>query len=167
MLGAKGDLFENTWNYNFWWQSATNRLRPAPAATISRAKKITKALDVVTDPATGLPACASFVDGTDPACVPYDVFHMGGITQAALDYLTTPSFSGGTTSQSVVGLQVDSDLGEAYGWRTPWAKNGAAVAFGFERRVEKLTSNVDAHVGSVICPAPAARQPAGQRTSTP
>ena len=43
----------------------------------------------------------------------------------------------------MVGLQIDSDLGAAYGWRTPWAKNGAAVAFGFERRVEKLNFQAD------------------------
>jgi len=143
VLGAKGDLFDNTWNYNFWWQSGTNRLQQTQQNYFSRAK-ITKALDVVVDPATGQPACASFVDGTDPACVPYDVFHKGGITPAALGYLTTPSFSNGSTSQSVVGLQVDSDLGASYGWRTPWAKNGAAVAFGIERRVERLQFGSDA-----------------------
>ena len=43
----------------------------------------------------------------------------------------------------MVGLQFDSDLGAAYGWRTPWAKNGAAVAVGFERRVETLVFNPD------------------------
>ena len=72
--------------------------------------------------------------------MPYDIFHQGGVTQAALNYLKTPGFSNGYTSQSVVGLQLDSDLGAAYGWRTPWAKNGAAVAVGLERRVEKLVS---------------------------
>jgi iron complex outermembrane receptor protein len=147
VLGAKGAVWEDTWNYNFWWQSGTNRLSEVTNNYFSRAK-INKALDVVTDPATGRPACASFVDGTDPACVPYDVFHKGGITPAALAYLTTPAFRGGTTSQSVVGFQIDSDLGQSYGWRTPWAKNGAAVAFGIERRVEKLQFASDAALQS-------------------
>ena len=89
----QGRPVRDTWNYNFWWQSATNRLSQSQNNYFSRAK-INKALDVVTDPATGRPACASFLDGTDPACVPYDVFHKGGITPAALAYLTTPSFSG-------------------------------------------------------------------------
>ena len=79
VLGAKGDLFDNTWNYNFWWQSATNRLQQIQQ-NFSRQTKIDNALDVVTDPATGQPACASFVNGSDPACVPYDVFHLGGVT---------------------------------------------------------------------------------------
>ena len=98
---------------------------------------------MVTDPATGQPACASAVNGTDTACVPWDIFHTNGVTPAALNYLNTPGFSNGFTSQSVVGLQFDSDLGAAYDWRTPWAKNGAAVAFGIERRVEKLNYQVD------------------------
>ena len=142
VLGAKGDFLDSTWNYDFWWQSGTNRYSSVNKNYFSRAK-ITKALDVVTDPATGQPACASFVDGSDPNCVPYDMFHLGGITQAALNYLNAPSFTSGTTSQSVVGLQLDSDLGTAYGWRTPWARDGAALAVGFERRVEKLTFQSD------------------------
>ena len=137
VLGAKGDLFDNTWNYNFWWQSGKNVFNEQYQNDFSKTR-ITRALDVVKDPATGKPVCASVLDGTDPSCVPYDVFHTGGVTQAALDYLQTPGFQNGYTSQSVVGLQIDSDLGAAYGWRTPWAKNGAAVAFGLERRVEKL-----------------------------
>jgi hypothetical protein len=92
---------------------------------------------VVTDPTTGQPVCASVLDGTDTACVPYDVFHKGGITQAAVNYLNTPSFSADHGPERD-GIQVDSDLGEAYGWRTPWAKNGAAIALGYERRIEKL-----------------------------
>ena len=138
VLGAKGALWENTWNYNFWYQTATNRLTQSQNNFFSRTK-INRALDVVTDPTTGQPVCASVLDGTDTACVPYDVFHKGGITQAAVNYLNTPSFSGGTTSQSVTGFQVDSDLGESYGWRTPWARNGAAIALGYERRIERLT----------------------------
>ena len=142
VIGAKGAVFEDTWNYNFWWQSGTNRLESTNINYFSRAK-ITKALDVVTDPNTGRPACASFVNGTDTACVPYDIFHLGGVTPAALAYLNAPSFQTGFTSQSVVGFQVDSDLGTSYGWRTPWSKDGAAIALGIERRVEKLQRNAD------------------------
>ena len=142
VIGAKGDLLDNTWNYNFWWQSGTNRLSQIQVNYFSKTR-ITRALDVVTDPATGLPVCASVLDKTDKNCVPWDVFHAGGVTPAALNYLGTNGFSNGFTSQSVVGFQVDSDLGAAYGWRTPWAKNGAAVAVGVERRVEKLVFNAD------------------------
>jgi outer membrane receptor protein involved in Fe transport len=140
VLGAKGDFLDNTWNYNFWWQSGTNRLSQIQGNYFSKTK-VVRALDVVKDPVTGLPVCQSVLDGSDKNCKPYDIFHANGVTQDALDYLNTPGFSNGYTSQSVVGLQFDSDLGQAYGWRTPWAKNGAAVAVGFERRVEKLVFN--------------------------
>jgi outer membrane receptor protein involved in Fe transport len=142
VLGAKGDFLDNTWNYNFWWQSGRNQLSQINGNYFSKVK-IARALNVVTDPATGKPVCASVLDKTDPSCVPYDIFHLGGVTQAALNYLNEPGFANGFTSQSVVGLQFDSDLGQAYGWRTPWAKNGAAVAVGFERRVEQLQYNTD------------------------
>lgn len=142
VVGAKGDLFNNTWNYNFWWQSGTNRLSQIQGNYFSKTR-ILRALDVVTDPVSLKPVCASVLDKTDKNCVPWDIFHLGGVTPEALAYLTTPGFSNGFTAQSVVGLQVDSDLGAAYGWRTPWAKNGAAVAVGFERRVEKLVFNAD------------------------
>ncbi len=142
VLGAKGDVLDSTWNYNFWWQSGTNNLSQIQGNYFDKTK-IARSLDVVTNPATGLPVCASVLNKTDKNCVPYDIFHLGGVTQAALDYLNTPGFSNGYTSQSVIGLQFDSDLGAAYGWRTPWSKDGAAVAFGFERRVEKLQFNAD------------------------
>ena len=55
-----------------------------------------RALDVILD-ADGNPACRSAVDGTDPNCVPWNVFinngnqivddPVDGVTQAALDYL--------------------------------------------------------------------------------
>ena len=76
--------------------------------------------------------------------MPYDVFHIGGVTQAALNYLQTPGMMNGYTAQSVVGVNVSSDLGSAYGWTLPWAKDGIGFAAGIERRVEKLSNSVDA-----------------------
>ena len=37
-----------------------------------------------------------------------------------------------------------SDLGQAYGWKLPWAKDGIGVAIGYEYRSETLTQSVDA-----------------------
>jgi outer membrane receptor protein involved in Fe transport len=141
VVGAKGAIFDNTWNYNAWYQTATNRLSQKQLNYFS-ITKLTRALDVVPGPG-GVPTCRSVIDGSDTACVPYDLYHTGGVTQAALDYLQTPSFSGGKTGQNVTGINFDSDLGEAYGWRTPWAKNGAAIALGFEHRKESLEFSSD------------------------
>ncbi len=143
VLGAKGSVLDDKWDYNAWWQSGKNIMQRTYLNDFSVAR-LAKAFDVVTDPATGLPACASKLDGTDKNCVPYDIFHIGGVTQAALNYLQTPGFETGYTSQSVVGLTVSSDLGSAYGWTLPWAKDGVGFAAGIERRVEKLVANVDA-----------------------
>ena len=104
--------------------------------------RVAKAMDVITNPATGQPACRSFVDGTDPNCVPYDIWRLGGVTQGALDYLVTPGLQNGYTSQTVVGGTVSSDLG-AYGMKVPLAKNGVGVLAGVEQRKERLVLETD------------------------
>ncbi|MEO8675912.1 MAG: TonB-dependent receptor [Casimicrobiaceae bacterium] len=142
VIGAKGDILDNKWDYNFWWQSGKVVYQENYQNDFS-ISRIGRALNVVKDPTTGAPVCASALDGSDPLCVPYDIFHIDGVTQAALSYLQTPGFQSGTTEQSVVGLNLTSDLGQAYGWRLPMAKNGVGVAFGLERRVEKLSLLTD------------------------
>jgi iron complex outermembrane recepter protein len=142
VIGAKGDFLDHAWDYDFWWQSGKVVYQETYLNDLSKAR-ITKALQVVTDPATGQPACASVLDGTDPNCVPYNIFATGGVTPAALNYLQTPGFQNGSTQQSVIGLTVSSDLGAAYGWKLPLAKNGVGVALGFEHRTDKLNLNTD------------------------
>jgi outer membrane receptor protein involved in Fe transport len=142
VIGGKGDILDNKWSYDFWWQNGKVIYAEEYLNDFSKTR-ITRALDVVKDPTTGLPVCASKLNGTDPLCVPYDIFHTGGVTPAALNYLQTAGFQNGYTSQSVVGLNLSSDLGTAYGWTLPWAKNGIGLAVGAERRVEKLQLNTD------------------------
>jgi iron complex outermembrane receptor protein len=98
-------------------------------------------LDVVSD-ANGNPVCRSVLDGTDLNCVPWNIFTLGGVTPAALNYLQAPGFEKGFTEQSVVGATVGADLGQ-YGWRLPWSKDGVAISLGAERRVEKLDFQTD------------------------
>ncbi len=126
----------------------------SPGRTLSTGSKqnyfasdrIQKALNVVTDPNTGRPACASFVDQTDPNCVPYDIYHIGGVTPAALNYLSAIGIQTGYTQQNIVGLHVTSDLGSAYDWTLPWAKNGVGVAFGYEHRTDRLQNVPDVNL---------------------
>ena len=87
VLGAKGDFANHTWDYDFWWQSGKNTLDRIQTNYFA-SDRIQKALNVVTDPNTGRPACASFVDQTDTNCVPYDIYHIGGVTPEALNYLS-------------------------------------------------------------------------------
>jgi iron complex outermembrane receptor protein len=147
VIGGKGSFLDDKWNYNLWWQYGKVILSRIYQNDFS-VVRLGRAMDVVTSPATNQPACrASLPDANgvvlDPNCVPYDIFHIGGVTQAALNYLQTPGLQNGYDSQSVVGLNVSSDLGEAYGWTLPWAKDGIGVAGGIERRVEKLNTTTD------------------------
>jgi len=137
VLGFKGDIpFAPGWDYDLWYQQGKVVYQETYLNDFSKIR-IARALDVVTDPATGQPACASAVSGLDPACVPWNIFHLGGVTPAAVNYLAVPGLQKGFTEQSVVGATVSGDLGQ-YGARLPWAKDGIGVAFGLERRVEKL-----------------------------
>ncbi|HEX8010554.1 MAG TPA: TonB-dependent receptor [Casimicrobiaceae bacterium] len=147
VLGFKGELpFAPGWDYDLWYQQGKVVYQESYLNDFSSIR-IARALDVVSDPATGQPACASAVNGTDPACVPWNIFQLGGVTPAALNYLQTPGLQKGFTEQSVVGATVSGDLG-TYGWKLPWAKDGIGVAFGAERRVEKLELTTDLEFSS-------------------
>ena len=100
MLGVKGDVWEN-WNYDV---SATYSQVVFSQTYLNdfSTTRTNRAMDVIVDPATGLPACRSVVDGSDPTCVPYNIWHIGGVTQEALDYLQIPLFSNGDTELKTV-----------------------------------------------------------------
>ena len=51
--------------------------------------KIQKSLDAVVDPETGEIVCQSALDGNDPACVPYNIFGTGPVTQESLDSISS------------------------------------------------------------------------------
>ena len=140
VIGVKGDIFKN-WDYDVFVQTGKVIYQETYLNDFSKTR-ITRALDVVTDPVSGQPVCASKLDGTDPNCVPYNIFALGKVTPAALAYLQTPGLQKGSTEQSVQGGTLTSDLGN-YGWTMPWAKSGVGVALGYERRVEKLNLQTD------------------------
>ena len=147
VIGAKGDFANHNWDYDFWWQSGHNAYTSNTGNFYAK-DRINRALNVVADPTTGKPVCASVLDKTDTTCVPYDIYHTGGVTQAALDYLQVPALQTGYTQQNVIGLHLTSDLGAAYGWTLPYAKNGVGVAFGVEQRTERLANTPDAELAA-------------------
>jgi outer membrane receptor protein involved in Fe transport len=106
--------------------------------------RLTRALDVIDNPATpGVdPTCRSALDGTDPNCVPYDIFALNSVNPAALAYLQTPGFARGNTQETVANANVTADLG-TYGLQTPWAEQGLGLNFGVEYRKEALTLATD------------------------
>ena len=140
VFGMKGEILKH-WNYDVSMHTGKVIYQESYKNDFSIVRA-GRSLDVVTDPATGQPACQSRLDGTDPNCVPYDIWRLGGPSAAALAYLQTPGLQKGFTSQQVLGTTFSSDLGN-YGIKLPAAKNGVSVAFGVERRIERLEREVD------------------------
>ena len=105
--------------------------------------KIARALNAVPDPVTGEPVCQSVVDGSDPVCVPWNVFETGAVTPAMTDYLALPLLARGATDQFIYSGYLAASLGE-YGIKLPWASTGVDIVFGGEYREENLEFNPDA-----------------------
>ncbi|MET0533300.1 MAG: TonB-dependent receptor, partial [Steroidobacter sp.] len=91
----------------------------------------------------GVPTCRSVIDGSDPSCVPANVFNAFGISSEAYDYMLTPTFTHGVQEQQVISLTVNGDL-DQYGLRSPFADSGVAIATGAEYRTEELKFEADA-----------------------
>jgi iron complex outermembrane receptor protein len=112
--------------------------------------QINNALNVVANPAVGgakgvpagTPVCASVVNGTDTACVPWNIWTPGGVTQAALNYLNIPSSYSTNATEYIVSNSVTGDLGK-YGVQIPMAKDGLSVNVGSEYREEKFDFSPD------------------------
>jgi outer membrane receptor protein involved in Fe transport len=140
VIGMRGDL-NDSWNYDFYMQYGRVKFSSVSTGFFQTAK-IQNALNVVRDPKTGAPVCASVLNGSDPACVPYNIFSLGGVTPAALSYLETPSFATGATYERVVNFSLGGDLTK-YGVKSPWAQDGVGLSVGAEYRREQLDSESD------------------------
>jgi outer membrane receptor protein involved in Fe transport len=135
VIGAKGE-FAKYWNYDVFAQSGKVIYQNSYKNDFSLTRSLL-AIDATRD-ANGNIVCRSGATG----CVPYNIWSLGGVTPAALAYLQTPGFQKGFTEQKVQGINVSSDLGN-YGVKLPTAQSGIGVAFGFERRTEKLELETD------------------------
>jgi len=140
VLGMKGEL-GSAWSYDAYYQYGRTLLAETYKNDFS-VTRLSRALDVVTDPSTGEAVCRSVLDGTDPNCVPWNIFTPGGVSPEALDYLQTPGFQRGVNTQMVVSGSLAGDLG-VYGVQSPWSTTGVGIAFGAEYRKETLSFSVD------------------------
>jgi iron complex outermembrane recepter protein len=140
VAGVRGEITEG-WNYDVAAQFSRVRLARTYLNDFSNAR-LARAFDVVdSDPGPGVTAtCRSVVDGTDPTCVPYNIFAPGGVTQAALDYVQIPLLQIGETTQQVLTAAITGDTG----WTMPSASRSVQVAFGAEYRRDFLGSVTDA-----------------------
>jgi iron complex outermembrane receptor protein len=145
VAGMRGDL-SSVWSYDAYYQFGQTNYADTYLNDFS-VTRLTRAIDIIQDPRPGLPTtgqpiCRSAVDGTDPNCVPWDIFAVGQVNPAALAYLQTPGFQRGNTKQSVVSGSITGQLGE-YGVKLPWANDGVGIALGVEYRKDSLELETD------------------------
>jgi outer membrane receptor protein involved in Fe transport len=140
--GVRGRVLDDAWTYDVAGVYSSNR-----ATTIFPAfpdfDRVNRTLNVVS--VGGAPTCASVVNGTDRACVPFNAFTAFNNNAAVTDYIFQSvdgtQFSKPTMWQGLA--TVSGDLGK-YGITSPLAEQGIAVAFGVEYRAEKFVSGADA-----------------------
>jgi outer membrane receptor protein involved in Fe transport len=147
-LGAKGDIGDG-WTYDLtgvYWRSELSENQDGYFSY----NALENALNVVTNPATGKPACAAALgsNASAPTCVPYNIWSAGGVTSAAEAYLEEDAENSGYVSEQLVTLNfANGDLSK-YGLKSPWASAGAGVSFGYQYREDSLATNYDSEIQS-------------------
>jgi iron complex outermembrane receptor protein len=134
VIGLRGEIAEG-WNYDVYGQYGTTRLTDNHTGDFS-ITHLNNAFQVVTE--AGQNICRANAAGANgaPGCAPYNIFTLGGVTPAALSYVSTPGLIFGSTTERVVEGSVTGDLGK-YGAKSPWAKDGLALNVGSTYRQEK------------------------------
>jgi iron complex outermembrane receptor protein len=137
VVGLKGQLSEN-WSYDAFMQLGSTSLSQKQSAYFVTSR-INNALLAVRN-AAGQIVCQSVVNGTDLACVPYNLFDVHGVTAAQLNYLQAPAFSSGNITERVANVNV---VGLFPDLKSPMANDGIGVSFGAEYRREHLDFSAD------------------------
>jgi outer membrane receptor protein involved in Fe transport len=136
-FGVKGDI-GNFWNYDAYALQAEMH-SPQSYANDLNTNNLQDALIVDGDPNDSSTwHCRSGSTG----CAPWNIFKKGGVTQAALDYLSLPMILNSGTRTRVIGGRLTGDLRD-YGVAFPSATEGIRIAFGGEYRDESLFVNPD------------------------
>jgi outer membrane receptor protein involved in Fe transport len=135
VLGVKGDINE-AWTYDTYFQNGITRFSEEYDNDVSKLH-MANALQAVTNPATGQIICAANLTGNNaPGCVPWNIFQPGGVTPAAIAYISIPGEQKGYTQELVWEGDVTGDLGKM-GIQSPWASTGLGVNIGADWRQEK------------------------------
>jgi outer membrane receptor protein involved in Fe transport len=150
VFGTRGEI-NDAWSYDVHGNFGRVTVSQTYLNDLS-ITNITRALNVIDDPrdsdGDGQPdggaVCQSVVDGSDPNCLPWNVFETGGVQEGdpALAYLVRPLFATGFTEQNIGSGFVTGDLG-AYGVKLPSADTGIQLVGGYEYRQEKLRYDPD------------------------
>jgi outer membrane receptor protein involved in Fe transport len=147
VLGVRGAITEN-WDYDAFVQYSTV-IADQSANNYFHKTRLARALDAVDqgaydgDPThVGTTVCRSVVDGTDPNCIPWNPFSIGGVTPESLAYVQVPGLQQGKITQEIYSGAITGDLG-AYGIKSPFAADSIKVAFGVESRRDTLKNVTD------------------------
>ena len=146
VIGTKGSL-GSAWSYDTYYQYGRSNYSQVYSNEFSVAR-LNRALNVVTDNRAGSstfgqPVCRSVIDGSDPNCVPYNVFGgAGAASPASVAYLSATGFQKGQTSEQIASASLTGALGQ-YGVKSPWADDGVAINLGVEWRKESLELQTD------------------------
>ena len=148
VVGLRGDI-SDAWNYDIYAQYGTSILAENYQNDFSRTR-FNRALRAVAGP-DGTPICEvngdNIASNDDPACVPWNIFQLGGVTPEQLAYLQIPGLSEGSTTEQILSASVSGDLGQ-YDIKLPTATDGLGVAFGAEYRSERSELRTDANFQS-------------------
>ncbi len=159
VLGVRGELTEG-WDYDVFGSYGHNQFALSQRNDFS-VTRLARALNVVNNGPDGIlvddpltlavdesadnaPICQSVVDGSDPACVPWNIFTTVPVSQAALNYLQIAELSQAEILQQVIGGSVTGDTG----FGLPSAESNIQASFGLEYRRDELNYLVDATVQS-------------------
>jgi iron complex outermembrane recepter protein len=139
LVGLEGTL--GTWRYDIYAQRGTVN-DSSDSLNYFSTPRVANALDVVPGPAG--PACAS-----GPPCVPWNIWTPGGVTRAALDYLSIPLHTQGGVTEQVVSGSLTGDLGK-HGIRLPTTDAGLQLTLGAEWRSEHsdFRPDLDSELGN-------------------
>jgi iron complex outermembrane receptor protein len=140
VLGVKGK-FLDAWSYDAYGQVSIAQVGDVQGNYLGT-QQINNALNVVTNPATGQPACAAALNGDDPKCVPWNIWAPGGVTQAQLNYLRVESSYNVLATEYIVHADATGDLAK-YGIQVPTASSGFVVNAGAEYRDERYDLDPD------------------------
>jgi iron complex outermembrane receptor protein len=150
VAGLKGEIIDGlTFDVYAQRDSTDTQLRNENYFDASR---VTNALNVISGPAllangnpnplAGQAECNSVYTGTDPNCVPWNIWVPNGVTAGALKYLSIPLLIDATTIEYVVSGSVTADMAK-WNIKSPLADEGVKVNVGAEYRSESAIFSPD------------------------
>jgi outer membrane receptor protein involved in Fe transport len=141
IAGFRGDL-SPTWSYDGYFQHGRTKRNSTYLNdfSITRLGRALNVRDADPGPAVN-PQCISRIDGSDPNCVPWNIWQIGGVSEEALGYVQTPGFIRAEAQQQIAHVDFTGDLSNII--KLPSAESGLAINVGAEYRDESTEFNPD------------------------